>query len=114
MTRGAVREPDLFILGVLQAEYHNSLKNGFHEHHLLNAPNTFSTFEFDSKKYIIKIKKKQDIKNKERNPVRIMFLLARHNNIINKLLPLRYPKKYFPSIFWRKYYMVLAISTRIC
>ena len=62
VTRGAVREPDLFILGVLQAEYHNSLKNGFHEHHLLNAPNTFSTLEFDNKYYIIILMKNQPIK----------------------------------------------------
>ena len=48
VTRDAIWEPDLFILDVLQAEYHNSLKNGFHEHHHLNAPNTFSTLEFDS------------------------------------------------------------------
>jgi len=46
MTRGAIREPNLFNLDVLRAKYHNSLKNGLHEHHLLNAPNTFSTFEF--------------------------------------------------------------------
>ena len=48
VTHGAVWEPDLFILDILQAKYHYSLKNGFHEHHLLNAPNTFSTFEFDN------------------------------------------------------------------
>lgn len=34
------------MLDFLPAKYHNRLKKGFHEHHLLNAPNTFSTFEF--------------------------------------------------------------------
>lgn len=39
------------MLDFLPAKYHNCLKKGFHEHHLLNAPNTFSTLEFD--KFII-------------------------------------------------------------
>ena len=34
------------MLDFLPAKYHNCLKKGFHEHHLLNAPNTFGTFEF--------------------------------------------------------------------
>ena len=34
------------MLDFLPAKYHNRLKKGFHEHHLLNAPNTFGTFEF--------------------------------------------------------------------
>lgn len=39
------------MLDFLPAKYHNRLKKGFHEHHLLNVPNTFSTLEFD--KFII-------------------------------------------------------------
>ena len=39
------------MLDFLPAKYHNCLKKGFHEHHLLNAPNTFGTLEFD--KFII-------------------------------------------------------------
>lgn len=39
------------MLDFLPAKYHNCLNKGFHEHHLLNAPNTFSTLEFD--KFII-------------------------------------------------------------
>ena len=36
------------MLDFLPAKYHNCLKKGFHEHHLLNAPNTFGTFEFSN------------------------------------------------------------------